>query len=299
MRVFALALGPLVVLAASANGPDLPAALKKGNETLAKAPSLTVEYTLTPPGGAPASYRLLLSRPDAFRLVTPTGFVVGDGKAVTTYTNLTKRYAQEPYTPEWAAAFAERPEILPWRAFFLNDPAQGVLAAKAGASRMVGPNRTDAVTLTTKRIPKADLYLDRTTGVARAAAFGEGSEATLLQTKSLILGKAALPATEFAFVAPEGASMEEPAFTFVQVKALIDDRCMPCHAGANPKAGIKLDTYEGVVATVVPGDPKASLLIKSVKGEGVRKMPLGNHPALTPEEIEAWSSWIASGAKND
>lgn len=301
MRKLALASLALLSFGAAVGWVPLPTALAKGFDVLAKAPSLSVEYSLRKGDGAPVAYKLLLGKPNAFRLTDPNGYMVSDGKTVTTYTNATKTYSETPLTEAWLAEFAHRPEIMPWAAFFQKAPADEFLSAAAAAPRKIGGVDTDAVSFEPKKGLGGTLYLDRESGVARAATLGPSREPTLVVATKVEVGKLSLRADPgpFAFVPPAGAVKTVPVVTvaFADVKALIDDRCMPCHAGATPKAGIKLDTYEGIVATVVPGDPKASLLIKSVKGEGVRKMPLGNHPALTEAEIAAWSAWIEAGAK--
>ena len=301
MRKLALASLAVLSLGAVIGWVPVPAALAKGFEALAKAPSLNVEYTLRKGDGAPAAYKLLLGKPNAFRWTTPTGYVVSDGKTVTTYTEAAKSYSETPLTDAWLAEFARRPEIMPWAAFFQKAPADEYLSVAATVPRKIGGVDTDAVSFEPKKGLGGTLYLDRQSGVARAATLGPSREPTLVVATKLEVGKVPPPTDPgpFAFVPPAGAVKTVPVVTvaFADVKAMIDDRCLPCHAGATPKAGIKLDTYEGIVATVVPGDPKASLLIKSVKGEGVRKMPLGNHPALTEAEIAAWSAWIEAGAK--
>lgn len=296
MRTLALMSGG-VFLFAAAQQPNLPAPLKRNFDTLAAAPSLTATYKVQTIGEAAETYKLVLSRPTAFRLTSPTGYVVGDGKTVTTYVKAKNSYTQVPYTDAWATEFARRPEVVAWGAYLSKSPATDIVAAKAGASRKIGGADTTEVDVSAKKIESYTLYLDKKLGVARGALVKTGEKQILVTASDVQIGKETVAPTEFAFTAPEGSTKEEPAGTYLTVKALIDERCMPCHGGANPRAGIALNTYEGIMATVVPGDPAGSLLVKSVKGDGVRKMPLGNHPALNASEIKMLESWIANGAK--
>ena len=204
-------------------------------------------------------------------------------------------------TPEFMPGeFFGREEVAAWSAFFAKEPGEDVKSAAASPATKVGGNEADGVLVTPGVGGSMSLLIDRKLGVVRRAMVLRKGEATIVEAKTIKVGNAPLPVSTFKFTPPAGAVKKEPTpmVTFASVKTTIDDRCMPCHASDHARAGVKLDTYEGVLATVVPGDPKTSLLVRSVKGEGVKKMPLGNHPALTPEEIKVWEDWISAGAKN-
>ena len=286
-----------VFLVAAVQQANLPAPLKRNYETLAATPSLTAVYKVQTIGEAPEPYRLTLSRPNAFKMSYPNGYVVSDGTTVTTYTKDKNSYAQAPYTDAWAADFARRPEVIAWGAYLLKTPAADVVAARAGAMSKTTGVATLPVEISAKKVESYTLYLDPKTGVARGALVKTGEKQILVTATEVTLGKEAAKPEEFAFVAPAGATKEEPAGTFVTVNALLQERCMPCHSASRNTAGVNLSTYEGIAATLTPGDPTGSLLVKSVKGDGVRKMPLGNHPALNASEIKMIESWIANGAK--
>ena len=295
MRPLALVSGSIFALAAAFQA-TLPAPLVKDLDTLGKAPSLTVVYSVKVGADAAAPYKLVLSRPGEFRLITPGGFVTSDGKTVTTYLAATKRYTEVPYSP---SALTKIGEIAAWAPFFGKETTPDYTAATLGAARMMSGNAVTEVKVETKTGAPATLFIDKKLGIARGWSVKNGETETLVLAKTIEIGKVALPAETFAFVAPEGSSKEVPSATFTQVNALIQDRCMPCHAAARPRAGVNLSDYKNVVQNVVPGDPAGSLLVKSVKGDGVRLMPLGNHPKLTPDEIQQWESWVLAGAKND
>lgn len=301
MRTLALVSGGLFLLAA-AQQASLPAPLARHYATLAAAPSLTVEYTVRTVGEAPSPYKLVLSRPGQFRLTTPDGYVVSDGKTVTTYKVATKTYMQEAYGDAWLASFSRRPEVLAWSAFLAKEPEKEVVGARAGAARRIlGSDTTEVSVSLKKSAAPATFYLDNKLGIARGVLVKDKEKEILVTASKVEVGKEPEAATLFAFVAPEGSTKEEPPVvaTFAGVQSLINDRCLPCHAGANPRAGIGLSDYQGIAAIVVPGDPAGSLLVKAVKGDGVKKMPLGNHPALNAAEIALLETWIKNGAKQE
>lgn len=301
MRTLALVSGGLFVLAA-VQGPALPAPLARHYAALAAAPSLTVVYTVRTLGEAPSAYKLVLSRPGAFRLTTPGGFTLSDGKTVTTYDAAKKTYREEPYTEAWAKGFGRMPEVAAWSGFFVKDPAGELISANVGASRTVQGAQITEVALVSKlaAVPTT-LFIDKKLGIARGLSMKVGEKETLVTATSVEIGKAPLPAEGFAFVAPEGSKKEEAvaAVRFADVQAMINGSCMPCHGGATPRAGIDLSSYAGVMKTVVPGKPLDSLIVKAIHGTGVKKMPIGNHPEFTAEQSKALEAWIAAGAKNE
>lgn len=85
------------------------------------------------------------------------------------------------------------------------------------------------------------------------------------------------------------------------VMPIFEARCWECHSEENTELGLKLDTYEGVMAgsdygTVIEaGDVVASLLIDMIESGD---MPEDGDPVL-PEELELIKAWIAEGAENN
>ena len=93
------------------------------------------------------------------------------------------------------------------------------------------------------------------------------------------------------------------------IRPLLSDRCFSCH-GTDPEtraADLRLDSYAdatrdlgGGDRAIVPGDPDASLLLERISSHDPYEQmppPEANKPTLTPEEIAAVRSWIASGAE--
>jgi hypothetical protein len=101
-------------------------------------------------------------------------------------------------------------------------------------------------------------------------------------------------------VAEPGVSHGEVSFS-AEVMPILEKYCWECHSEENAELGLKLDTYEGVMAgsdygTVVePGDPDGSLLIDMVASGD---MPEDGDP-MPADELEIMRVWVAEGANNN
>jgi uncharacterized membrane protein len=86
-----------------------------------------------------------------------------------------------------------------------------------------------------------------------------------------------------------------------EVMPILEKHCWECHSEENTELGLRLDTYEGVMAgsdygTVVePGDPDGSLLVDMVASGD---MPEDGDP-MPAEELDVIRAWIAEGAENN
>ncbi len=91
-----------------------------------------------------------------------------------------------------------------------------------------------------------------------------------------------------------------PAETWTEATAVFQERCIECHQFSIRSAGLRLDTFEGVLAgsslgrVVIPGEPEASELINRVRGRSQPRMPLTG-PPLTEDQILVLERWIAAG----
>ncbi len=98
----------------------------------------------------------------------------------------------------------------------------------------------------------------------------------------------------------EVGSHAEVSFA-TEVMPLFEKYCWECHSEENTELGLRLDTYEGVMAgsdygTVVePGDPDGSLLVDMIASGD---MPEDGDP-VPAEELEVIKAWIAEGAENN
>jgi hypothetical protein len=86
-----------------------------------------------------------------------------------------------------------------------------------------------------------------------------------------------------------------------QVRPILSDRCYLCHGmdGANRKADLRLDTREGALAAIVPGNPDSSELMKRIISTDPDEImpPPTSHLTMTPDEISVLRQWIAEGAE--
>jgi mono/diheme cytochrome c family protein len=88
---------------------------------------------------------------------------------------------------------------------------------------------------------------------------------------------------------------------FAAAQAVFTKNCLPCHGDSNPKAGITLTSYEGVMkggregVIIKAGDPDGSKLDMALHGKGAKQMPPKG--ALPAADIATIESWIKDGAK--
>jgi hypothetical protein len=83
------------------------------------------------------------------------------------------------------------------------------------------------------------------------------------------------------------------------VRPILSARCLKCHGGTKPKAGLDLRTRAGLLAggesgpALAPGTAAKSLVFEMVRrGE----MPPGKNAKLTAEEVAVLQKWIDGGA---
>ena len=80
-------------------------------------------------------------------------------------------------------------------------------------------------------------------------------------------------------------------------------KCVGCHGEDDPKANLRLDTFEGLEKggnggpLLTPGDGESGLLIQRLTTENEEhRMPLGKEP-LSEKEIMGIATWISEGAQ--
>jgi hypothetical protein len=84
------------------------------------------------------------------------------------------------------------------------------------------------------------------------------------------------------------------------VRPILSDHCYQCHGPdkAKRKAGLRLDTEEGVRSMVVAGKPHESDLFRRTTAEDVKeRMPPKSGRPLARQQIETLRRWIDEGAK--
>lgn len=114
--------------------------------------------------------------------------------------------------------------------------------------------------------------------------------------KQISLAKASLEKRQTAGDSKSaGGSFEK------DVAPILVARCLKCHGETDPSAGLRLNTFAGIVQgcggkLVVPGNPNGSMLLKKITATGKQRMPRDGEP-LSADEIRRITTWIASGAK--
>jgi uncharacterized membrane protein len=86
---------------------------------------------------------------------------------------------------------------------------------------------------------------------------------------------------------PGGRASTGPPVTIAQVQAIVQKRCVTCHAGASAPKGIRLETPEEIAAQATMIEKVAVL---------TTVMPLGNATKMTDAERELLGRWIRQGA---
>lgn len=115
------------------------------------------------------------------------------------------------------------------------------------------------------------------------------------------VGLAAHSSTDRPSQPVDGVAASHAVSFSQQVMPLLEKYCWECHSESNAELGLKLDTYEGVMAgsdygTVVEaGDPDGSLLVDMIESGD---MPEEGDP-VTPADLEVIKTWIAEGAENN
>jgi hypothetical protein len=88
-----------------------------------------------------------------------------------------------------------------------------------------------------------------------------------------------------------------------QIQPIFDDRCISCHSGANPIAGLNLSSYTALINSassnspvVLPNDAQNSYLVKTLEDrDGAPFMPQGG-TQLPASQIALIRQWIDEGA---
>ncbi len=109
----------------------------------------------------------------------------------------------------------------------------------------------------------------------------------------------------FLCAPPESlAQQQNKKITYsTDIAPILQTRCVNCHGAARPAAGLRLDTYQGLMAgskdrpVIVPGNPQQSLFVKMITGTAKPRMPKNGPPWLSDGQITLIEDWIASGAE--
>lgn len=117
---------------------------------------------------------------------------------------------------------------------------------------------------------------------------------------SLLFLAALLPACSLI----PGTQSEEVRFFLTEVKPILQQNCLQCHNGIQPKPALNLTTRATALTRsasgrdyILPGDPDCSLLISAVQRGGTHpKMMPRREMSLTEDQIGVLREWIDDGA---
>ncbi len=110
----------------------------------------------------------------------------------------------------------------------------------------------------------------------------------------LLVAGGALIAGLIVFLAPKPGTFKSDAVSFARVKAVIDSRCVSCHALTPTQEGFA-QPPKGIVMQDVSGiSQNAAKIAETVAS---RYMPIGNLTQMTDDERALIAAWFAQGAK--
>ena len=116
-----------------------------------------------------------------------------------------------------------------------------------------------------------------------------------------------MPARLRRIVAPSAVSSHPNSFFARHIFPVLDAKCVACHGTNIEQGGLRLDSYEALMAggkdglVIAPRNPEHSLLLKNVTlpPNDRNFMPAEGRTPLTPEEIERIRAWVREGASPD
>lgn len=113
-----------------------------------------------------------------------------------------------------------------------------------------------------------------------------------------------MPPTIKKYIAPSAVSSHPDSFFARHIFPVLDTKCVSCHGTNKEQGGLRLDSYESLMAggkdgtVIAPRNPDGSLLLKNVTlpPSDPHFMPAENRPPLTPDEIARIRAWVLAGA---
>ena len=98
-----------------------------------------------------------------------------------------------------------------------------------------------------------------------------------------------------------GAETNKPIDFAKQIRPILSDNCFACHGPdeTTREAGLRLDTREGALDAMSPGEPGNSELISRIFSDDADEImpPPDSHKKLEPRERQLLKSWIQQGAE--
>jgi len=105
-------------------------------------------------------------------------------------------------------------------------------------------------------------------------------------------------------LAPSAVSSHPDSFFTRHIFPVLDTKCVACHGTNKEQGGLRLDSYESLMAggkdgiVIAPRNPDASLLLKKVTlpPSDPHFMPAEGRTPLTADEIAGIRAWVKAGA---
>ena len=116
-----------------------------------------------------------------------------------------------------------------------------------------------------------------------------------------------MPPTLKKVLAPSAVSSHPKSFFARHIYTVLDTKCVACHGTNKEQGGLRLDSYESLMAggkdgiVIAPRNPDGSLLLKKVTlpPSDPHFMPAEGRTPLTPDEIARIRAWVLQGASPD
>lgn len=116
-----------------------------------------------------------------------------------------------------------------------------------------------------------------------------------------------MPPTLKRILAPSAVSSHPHSFFARHIYPVLDTKCVGCHGTNKEQGGLRLDSYESLMAggkdgiVIAPRNPDGSILLKKVTlpPNDPHFMPAEGRTPLTPEEIARIRAWVLHGASPD
>jgi mono/diheme cytochrome c family protein len=106
-----------------------------------------------------------------------------------------------------------------------------------------------------------------------------------------------------SLLGPAPAVCAQAGPTYADVASMFNERCVICHSGETPPAGLRLDSLDAILKggargpVVKSGAPADSELLRRIKGISQPRMPMTGPPFLSETEIATVERWIATGLR--
>jgi uncharacterized membrane protein len=116
-----------------------------------------------------------------------------------------------------------------------------------------------------------------------------------------------MPSPLKRILAPSAVSSHPSSFFARHIYPVLDTKCVACHGTNKEQGGLRLDSYESLMAggkdgiVIAPRNPEHSLLLQKVTlpPTDPHFMPAEGRTPLTPEEIARIRAWVVEGATAD